>query len=508
MRQRDKTRHLAMPLIALALACACMAAPTAFAVQGGQTQGDSGLAATSSIATQADPQDISSATVAVADQTYTGSALQPAVTVTLDGKTLVAGTDYETLDASCYTGNVNVGTATVTVTAKDGSDYTGTAKGTFAVKPAAASSFAVTSLPSKGYTGSAFTPSPTVKFNGKTLAKDTDYTLSYSNNVNVGTANVNITGTGNFTGTKTVKFKITKASIVGAKIAKVAAQTYTGKYLTPKPTITYKGTTLKNNKDYTLKYKKNLNAGKAQIVVKGKGNFSGKKTATFKIKKARISTAKISIRKSYTYTGYSIEPTPTVKFRGKTVSKSNYSVSYSHNYNAGTARAIVKGKGNFTGKKAVKFKIKKASIADAYVARIVDQAYITGPLTPNPPVTYNGKTLKSGKDFKYIYSNNVNRGTAYLRVEGRGNFTGSQSTSFKIVNCAMYKCTVNAIPDQWYTGDYIYPDVTVRVAGNTLARGRDYQVTYENNLNRGTARVNIQGLGGFEGTVSRTFRIL
>ncbi|WP_322154956.1 BspA family leucine-rich repeat surface protein [Paratractidigestivibacter sp.] len=70
---------------------------------------------------------ISGAKVTVAAQTYTGSALTPAVTVTLGGKVLSAGTDYDVK----YANNVNVGTATVTVMGKG--NYTGTAWGTFKI---------------------------------------------------------------------------------------------------------------------------------------------------------------------------------------------------------------------------------------------------------------------------------------------------------------------------------------------------------------------------------------
>ena len=68
----------------------------------------------------------------------------------------------------------------------------------------------VSGVKNKEYTGSAITQDITVKENeqNRTLVNGTDYTVSYSNNVNVGTATVTITGKGNFTGTKTVNFSI------------------------------------------------------------------------------------------------------------------------------------------------------------------------------------------------------------------------------------------------------------------------------------------------------------
>ena len=58
------------------------------------------------------------------------------------------------------------------------------------------------------YTGSAITPTVTVKDGATTLVLNTDYTVAYSNNVNTGTATVTVTGTGNYSGTATANFTI------------------------------------------------------------------------------------------------------------------------------------------------------------------------------------------------------------------------------------------------------------------------------------------------------------
>ncbi len=74
---------------------------------------------------------------------------------------------------------------------------------------------ATVTLDKTGYTydGKAKTPSVTVKVDGKTLVLNTDYTVSYTDNINVGTAKVIVTGKGNYTGSKTVSFTITKAAV-------------------------------------------------------------------------------------------------------------------------------------------------------------------------------------------------------------------------------------------------------------------------------------------------------
>lgn len=67
------------------------------------------------------------------------------------------------------------------------------------------------------YDGKAKTPAVTVKLDGKTLVLNTDYTVSYSNNVNVGTAKVTIAGKGNYTGSTTASFTITRAVSITCK---------------------------------------------------------------------------------------------------------------------------------------------------------------------------------------------------------------------------------------------------------------------------------------------------
>lgn len=140
-----------------------------------------------------------------ASYSYTGSARCPKPVVTLGDKTLTLDTDY-TLS---YKNNVNVGTATVTVKGKG--NYTGTAKGTFKLTRASLASATVkTQSASYKITGKARCPKPVVKLGTKTLTLDVDYTLSYKNNVNVGTATVIVTGKGNYSGTAKGTFKLVK----------------------------------------------------------------------------------------------------------------------------------------------------------------------------------------------------------------------------------------------------------------------------------------------------------
>ena len=76
---------------------------------------------------------------------------------------------------------------------------------------------------------------------------------------------------------------VSVVDISGASISAIPTQTYTGKALTPRPTVKYGDVTLKEGVDYTLSYRNNTNAGTATVTVTGRGAYGGAKSATFKI---------------------------------------------------------------------------------------------------------------------------------------------------------------------------------------------------------------------------------
>ena len=149
---------------------------------------------------------ISKASVTLSTSTYAydGKAKKPGVTVKLNGKTLKNGTDYTV----SYSNNTKVGTAKVTITGKG--NYTGSVSKTYNIKNNFKKA-TVSGISTKAFTGKNITQSITVKYNGKTLKNGTDYTVSYSNNKNIGTATVKITGKGSYTGIITKTFKINPA---------------------------------------------------------------------------------------------------------------------------------------------------------------------------------------------------------------------------------------------------------------------------------------------------------
>ncbi len=233
------------------------------------------------------------------DQTYTGSEIEPTVWVKDEYRTLTLGEHYTV----SYSNNVNAGTATVTITFIG--DYEGAKDKTktFTITPVSATTLTVGYNSSYTYTGSALTPTVTVSGSIETLVNGTDYTVSYSNNKNVGTATITIICKGNYTGTLTRTFNISAKSISGATVSSIGEQKYTGSPLTPTVTLKDGSVTLTSGTDYTVSYSNNVNVGTATVTITGQGNYTGIKTATFTISSipSKFTSSKVTVTDTSNY---------------------------------------------------------------------------------------------------------------------------------------------------------------------------------------------------------------
>ncbi len=450
------------------------------------------------------PKKLTAPTIAaIPEKTYTGSEIKPSLTVKDGDRTLTSNTDY----TLAYKNNTNVGTATVTVTFKG--NYSGSQNVTFRIVPRKLTYPSISSIPNQTYTGSAIKPTPTVKDGGKTLTSGTDYTISYADNVNVGTASLTVTFKGNYSGSKTVNFKIVPCKLTDATISAITDKTYTGNEIKPTPTVKAGNRTLKRDTDYTLAYKNNVKVGTAIVTVTGKGNYSGTKSVTFRIVPRKLTNPTISSISDVTYTGNPFKPTPTVKDGSKTLtSGTDYTLAYKNNTNAGTAIVTVTFKGNYSGSKSVTFKILPKKMTAPTVLPVPDQTYTGSAIKPTLTVKDGNKTLILDKDYTVTYSKNVSVGTVTVTITFKGNYSGSWTVKFKIVPKKLTSPTVSSIPDKTYTGSPICPTPTVKDGNKTLTRNTDYTLTYKNNTNAGTATVTITFKGNYSGTKSVTFRIL
>ncbi len=239
-----------------------------------------------------EPREIEAKDVAFDKElTYTGNELTQTVTVTVNGKTLTVGTDYTVSDLT----GTEPGSYPVTVAGTG--NYTGEVTKSFTISKAQISSAAITyDAGPYGYTGKEWKPEVTVSFNSATLTAGNDYTVSYENNINAGTAKIIITGIGDhFTGLTEKTFTINSAEISGCTFAPIADVTYNTKAHTPEVTVAISGRTLEADKDYTVSYASNVNAGTATVTVTGKGNFTGSANTTFTIAKADLNLSVYTI---------------------------------------------------------------------------------------------------------------------------------------------------------------------------------------------------------------------
>ncbi|MCI9223163.1 MAG: hypothetical protein HFF22_07335, partial [Oscillospiraceae bacterium] len=138
------------------------------------------------------------------------------------------------------------------------------------------------------YDGTEKKPTIVVK-DGEAVIPASEYTVTYSDNTDVGTATVTITNVeGNYTVSGTATFTITAKPLAGASVSATGPFTYTGSALTPDPIVTLGGQTLVKGTDYTVAYTNNTDAGTATITVTGTGNYSGTASGTFAIAKATL----------------------------------------------------------------------------------------------------------------------------------------------------------------------------------------------------------------------------
>lgn len=290
-----------------------------------------------------------------------------------------------------------------------------------------------------------------------------------------------------------------------------------------------------NGIDYDLTYANNTSAGKASIIVSGKGNYAGSRVAYFNIISSNadgnntwdgssegtgsISNGSTTIAASDIILGYDnstyncmmyngYERIPTVNIAG--ISNSDFIITASNNVQPGVATLTITGRGtNFTGTIIKQYKIKADLSTYGTISRIEDQVYTGSQITPHVTVTCGRNVLNQGSDFTVSYMNNTNVGRATVMATATSDsyYIGTATGSFNISNTAVGMEITGYASTYTYTGNAITPDVVVTMNGRTLTRGTDYIVTYSNNTNVGTATMTINGIGSFSGTKTINYTI-
>ena len=368
---------------------------------------------------------------------YDGSSKKPVVTVAYKGQDLIQNTDYTVT----YTNDTGVGDAVVTVTGKG--IFAGSKNLNYIIEAIDIGSYKLEIQPdSYIYDGTEKEPEVKVVISETTGNKyyldASNYTVKYENNKNAGTANVTVTGTGNYSGELKGTFIISQKDITGANVTiPQESYEYTGTEIKPEVTVTLSdGTGLIFGTDYTVSYEDNTDIGTATVNVIGRGNYTGKANGSFGIG-ADIKDAEIVLSMDqYIYSGRRNTPKATVVFAGKTlVENVDYTISYEDCIDAGTARVVVSGKGNYGGTAEKTFEIARKGITGANVTIPQEcYEYISKEIRPEATVTLSdGTVLKNAIEYIVDYTDNIEVGTATITVTGTGNYIGYVTKTFTII---------------------------------------------------------------------------
>ncbi len=215
------------------------------------------------------------------------------------------------------------------------------------------------SVTSYTYDGKVKTPTVVVKdSSGKTLKKDTDYTVTYpSGRKNAGTYKVVITLKGNYTGSKTLSFKIIPISVSKCEIAlSKTSYTYDGKSKIPSAMVLNHNGTKLTDSSYTVTYASGRkNVGTYKVAIKMKGNYTGTKTLTFKINPAKTTVSKLTAGKK----------SITVAITKKSTQVTGYQIQYSTSktFSNATTKTI-------SSYKTTKYTLKSLSAKKTYYVRV------------------------------------------------------------------------------------------------------------------------------------------
>ena len=430
---------------------------------------------------------------AIADQTWTGSQVKPALVVYDRDYKLIEGTDYTV----SYTNNVDKGvnTATATITAKsDIADYyIGTASANFSIRKeiAYANGFTAYAVSDDEhpiiYTGDPLEPEVVVREGRVTLVKDVDYTLEYSDNITATSpGQFTVTGIGKYDGALTAYFTINTRDLSSEMISPVTGIVYDGTAQYPKLTITYNGHELVEGDDsnpltcdYYTTYSNNTETGEATVKIEGVNNFSGTFNYTFNINAKEFAADMIGAIADLVYDGNAKEPAPVVTYNGMTLNAgTDYTVTYENNTNAGEATLTITAtalNNNYTGSASKTFNILKADAA------ITNPTVKTGLVyTAEAQPLLNAGTVEGG-EMQYSLD-----GTTYAPTVSTGTDAGTYTVYYKTVGDQNHK----DVAAQTLTVSIAKADLTtMTLAENTFTYNKTEQTAAVATVSAGTISV-------------------
>lgn len=411
------------------------------------------------------------------------------------------------------------------------------------------------------YDGTAKTPSVTVKDGDKEIPS-TEYSVSYANNTNAGTATVTITDVagGNYNVTGSTTFTINKGiypgtvsktiNIIknrsGKQMGTLTAADFFPEGKAPAGTeisglgnVTGEIVNVTRNKDsfrgYILTYitvDDNITSETDQtctVTISSTNYEDIEATLIFHLTDKTTVTIKGLTYTDKTYDGSPIQPTGTlqvtggnvpvseleVKYEGTSANGTNYSSSYAPK-DAGIYKVTYKvadSNENYTGSVEYTFTISPKNVTAGMIGTIAAQEYTGSAITPEPVVKNGEVTLVSGKDFDFSHYKNINAGenTATVTISGKGNYTGTASQTFTIKPKDIKGAVITLQADSLgYTGLIQEVQITSVTLDQVTLTANDYDIVNDSNKQISaddSITLTIAGKGNYTGTATTTWKI-
>lgn len=318
------------------------------------------------------------------------------------------------------------------------------------------------------YTGSEIKPPVIVTYTGSqgtvTLTEDRDYSLTYENNINAGTADVKVNGIGNNIGTRTLTFDIYADFNDATSVFTIPKQMYTGKPITSlmRTTLQAGGNDLKLTDDYTLNIISTdsfKTSGTAIFTSQGK-YYEGTRRVQFEIGTVDLNYTVQGVESSYVFDHTAHKPVPTViddYGNSYTVENVNYASTSDGGacIDAGTVQMEITISNN--GHPVTipySYTIEQRNINTATMSQVADVDYTGTAQTPTVSISDGKNQLKSSNstndgsaDYAVTYTNNVKPGVAKVTVKGINNYNGESNLYFQIKVKTAPKFIVTAMPN-------------------------------------------------------------
>ena len=377
---------------------------------------------------------------------FNGNPQYPKIKITFNGKELVEGDDDNIDNADYFTtfeNNTDKGEATVKI---DGvNNFSGTVNYKFYIGAKQLTEDMIADITALTYDGNAKEPAPVVTYGDITLNAGTDYTVSYADNTDAGTATLTITaGTNpNYAGTASKKFTIQKANVTVTNPTVKLGMVYNAEALTLLNAGTVEGGEMQyslDNETWSATVSTATDAGEYTVYYKVVGdknhNDIDAKSLIATIAKADLTTMTLA---ETTFTYNKEEQTAavaTVSAGTIPVAAENYTVSGNAQTNVGLYTATVTAKAeakNFKGSAQAQWSIVPAD-AKIFTMTIDPESFVYNGQAQTPAVTVKDgdAVLTVDKDYTLAFENNINAGTAKVTATGKGNYKNTQEATYTI----------------------------------------------------------------------------